>query len=101
MSALRSLDRVRPSPRDEDSIFYPEGDGKPMAETEIHVNQILYLYSALQFFFASAPSIYVGANMLLYYVRGNPRRSVAPDIFVTRGVAKYVRRTYKVWEEGK
>jgi hypothetical protein len=45
--------------------------------------------------------VYVGANMLLYFEEGNPRRSVAPDVFVVRGVPRHVRRTYKVWEEGR
>jgi hypothetical protein len=40
--------------------------------------------------------------MFLYYVEGNPRASVAPDLFVAWGVdKKRKRRTYKVWEEGR
>ena len=37
----------------------------------------------------------------MYYVEGNPRKSISPDIFVTFGVAKKERRTYRIWDEGK
>ncbi|MGH2603425.1 MAG: Uma2 family endonuclease, partial [Dehalococcoidia bacterium] len=44
---------------------------------------------------------YVSGNMLLYYEEGNPRASVAPDVFVVMGVPKLPkRRIYKLWEEG-
>jgi hypothetical protein len=44
---------------------------------------------------------YVTGNMLLYYLEGNPYVSVAPDVFVVRGVPKHRRRTYMVWVEGR
>lgn len=37
----------------------------------------------------------------MYYVEGDPRKSVAPDVLVTFGMGKKNRRTYLVWEEGK
>ena len=36
----------------------------------------------------------------MYYEEGNPRKSVAPDVFVVFGVGKKPRRTYLTWEEG-
>jgi hypothetical protein len=47
------------------------------------------------------PDVYVWGNMLLYYVEGDPRACLAPDLFLVRGVDKHVRRTYKLWEEGR
>ena len=35
----------------EDGVHYPSSDGKPMAETGIHVTAILLLYQALEDFF--------------------------------------------------
>jgi hypothetical protein len=46
------------------------------------------------------PDVCVGGNLLLYYEEGNPSASTAPDVFVVKGVAKKLRRTYKLWEEG-
>ena len=37
----------------------------------------------------------------MYYEEGNPRVSVAPDVFVVFGVEARVRMHYLVWEEGK
>jgi len=37
----------------------------------------------------------------LYFVEGDPTKSVAPDALVVKGVDPGYRRTYKVWEEGK
>ena len=82
-------------------IYYPESDGKPMAETDAHYRQMTDLRFALEAHFHDAPDVYVGANMLLYYVEGDPHQVVAPDVFVVRGVPKGDRRIYKVWEEGK
>ncbi|MBI2877926.1 MAG: hypothetical protein HYY20_13705 [Candidatus Tectomicrobia bacterium] len=47
-------------------VEYPESDGRPMAETGIHVNRMTDLYKMLQGFCRTAPDVYVGANMFLY-----------------------------------
>jgi Uma2 family endonuclease len=82
------------------AIDYPESDGKPMAETDKHRDLISALIEALKGHFANDPQVYVSGNLLLYYVKGNPAKCVAPDAFVVRGVPKGDRRIYKLWEEG-
>jgi Uma2 family endonuclease len=84
-----------------DAVHYPESDGTPVAETEVHVNELLALWATLRDHFRDDENIYAGANMFVYYERGNPRGVFSPDVFVTRGVPKRVRRTFKIWEEGK
>jgi Uma2 family endonuclease len=81
-------------------IFYPESDGEPMAETEWHLDETIYLIDALKERFREAPDVYVGGDMFLYYEEGRPRSVVSPDVFVVRGVEKKRRGTYKTWEEG-
>lgn len=81
-------------------IKYPESDGKPMAETEVHVLLMLDTIAILREFFRTVVRVYVAGNMLFYYKKGHPHRSVAPDVFVVFGVGKQQRRTYKLWEEG-
>lgn len=83
----------------EKPIHYPESDGKPMAETDVHIDTLIYLREALKAYFGAEPRVYVAGNMLLYYEEGNPAACVAPDVFVVRGVTKQERRTYKLWEE--
>jgi Uma2 family endonuclease len=82
-------------------IHYPESDGKPMAETDVPIDVLIYLREALKDYFRDEPQVYVAGNMLLYYEEGNPAACVAPDVFVVQGVAKGERRTYKLWEEGQ
>ena len=82
-------------------IHYPESDGKPMGETDVHIDALIYLREALRDYFRDDPQMYVAGNMLLYYEEGNPAACVAPDVFVVQGVAKGERRTYRLWDEGQ
>lgn len=90
--------------RKEDQLFtidYPESDGEPMAETDVHYRLITDLRFELEQFFRDESDVYVSGNILLYYVEGNPKKRVAPDVFVARGVRKGARRVYKLWDEGR
>ena len=82
-----------------DNIFYPESDGKPMGETDFHIQTITYLYQALSAFFASVTNVKVLADIMFYYEENNPRKVFAPDVMVVKGVGNHPRRTYKLWEE--
>jgi Uma2 family endonuclease len=82
-------------------IEYPTGDGKPMAETDLHRDLMFDLIKSLQVHYADDPLTYVSGNLLLFYEEGNKRRHLAPDVFVVRGIPKRERLNYLVWEEGK
>ena len=82
-------------------IHYPETDGKPMAETDVHIDALIYLREALRDHFRDAPQVYVAGNIFLYYEEGNSTACVAPDVFVVQGVGKGERRIYRLWEEGQ
>ncbi len=83
-------------------IEYPSGDGKPLAETPTHRDNLLGLIDMLRRHFAGDPTVYISGNMFVYYEPGNKRKHVAPDDFVVRGVEPKDRRdVYLVWEEGK
>jgi Uma2 family endonuclease len=84
-------------------VEYPSSDGKPMAETDLHREEMMYVIGALGEHFRAEPDVYVSGNLLLYFVEGDPTRSVSPDALVTRGLphAKELRETYKLWEEGR
>jgi len=83
-------------------VEYPTSDGEPMAETPVHRQVMADVIDMLQAYFASEPDVYVSGNMLMYYVEGNADKSVSPDVFVTKGIAKLPEREiYQVWREGK
>ncbi len=89
-----------PPPTPLADVVYPESDGKPMAETDVHARCIMDVRTMLDAHFAADPDVYISGNIFLYYEEGNPRETVAPDVLVVRGVNKRLRRTYKLWEEG-
>jgi Uma2 family endonuclease len=82
-------------------IIYPDSDGKPMAESDVHIDLVIDLRERLKARYADNPKVYVAGNLLVYYVEGQPRVSLAPDGFVVFGVPNKRRRSYKVWEEGR
>ena len=92
------MNRPVPSPA---AIEYPDSDGKPMAENDAQRAAIMYGIGALEIWFADRADVYVSGDLLIYYVEGDPRKSIAPDVFVVFGAEDRRRRSYKVWEEPK
>ena len=82
-------------------VEYPSSDGQPMAETDIHRDEMLDLIQALKRRYQDVPDVYVSGNLFFYYVQGDPRGVVAPDVFLVKGVEKKRREIYKLWEEGR
>jgi Uma2 family endonuclease len=72
-----------------------------MAETDLHRILMVDLIQTLEAYFAADPMVYVSGNLLLYYVPGNKRKHLAPDVFVVKGVTKQKRINYLTWQEGK
>ncbi len=83
-------------------VEYPSGDGKPMAETEIHLEAMIDTIQTIDDFVELRANVHVGGNLLLYYVEGDRRKHISPDVFVAVGVPKKPPRDYYlVWKEGK
>jgi Uma2 family endonuclease len=83
-------------------IEYPSSDGEPLAETPLHRKVMTDSIAILEAHFAAEDDVYVSGNMMMYYVEGNPEKSVSPDVFVTLGIRKRPEREiYQVWREGK
>ena len=83
----------------QEEIYYPESDGKPMGETDWHIQTISYLYQALKVYFSSVSDVKILADIMFYYEEGNPRKVFSPDVMVCFGVSGEIRRTFKLWEE--
>ncbi len=83
------------------TLDYPESDGKPMAETDLHRDLMNDSIETLKEYFAAAPNVYVSGNLFVYYPDGAETRVVAPDVFVIYGVSKKQRRIYVVEREGR
>jgi Uma2 family endonuclease len=69
-----------------------------MAETDVHRDWMFRIIELLKLFFAGR-WVYVSGNLLIYYVEGDPKKSVAPDVFVVLNCDPARRRVFKTWEE--
>ena len=81
-------------------IEYPESDGKPMGETDLHRYWMNRLYDQLAHRYRGQ-RIYVGCDLLVYYTEGKVFDVCVPDVFVALGAESGFRRTFKTWEEGR
>lgn len=81
-------------------IEYPESDGKPMGETDLHRHWMNRLYDLLHRRYA-AERVYVGCDLLVYFTQGRPFDVCVPDVFVALGAEPGFRRTFKTWMEGR
>ena len=82
--ATASLKKPKP-------IEYPTSDGKPMAETELHRILMIAAIDMLQYWYRGVSDVCVSGNLLMYYVPGDKRRHVSPDVFVAFEVPKRIR----------
>jgi len=70
-----------------------------MAETDTHRKLILYLTSCLEIFFAEREDVYVTGNIMFYYLEGEPKEVISPDVMICFGIPKGDRTSYKTWAE--
>ena len=85
----------------EDPVEYPSEDGIPMAASHEQALWMIACFRVLLHWFRARVDVFVGIDMLVYYVRGNNGVSVVPDVFVSFGMPQRNLPNYKVWEEGK
>ncbi len=80
-------------------IEYPTSDGQPMAETTLHRKVMSDLIWGLERRYADTPDVWVGGNLFLCYRKGDPTAAIAPDVLMARGVTKWDRDNYLLWDE--
>ena len=78
-------------------IIYPSSDGEPLAETQQHVLAILMTLALLRLYLQDQPAV-VFADQFLYYIEGNSKARVAPDVMVVFDIEKRLYGNYKIWE---
>lgn len=83
----------------EQEIEYPTSDGQPMAETTLHRKIMSDLIWGLDLRYLEVPDVWVGGNLFLCYEQGNPAAHRAPDVLLAKGVKKWDRPNYLLWEE--
>jgi len=81
-------------------IEYPETDGKPLGETDLHRGWMQRIEDLMRHRYRGQ-RVYVSSDLLVYYEEGNPTKFVVPDDFVILDCDPRERRIFKIWEEGK
>ncbi|GAP95178.1 Uma2 family endonuclease [Leptolyngbya sp. NIES-2104] len=90
---------TQPQNLDQREVFYPESDGKPMADNTKQFRWIVVIEQNLEWLFADDPNVFVAGDLLWYPVEGNNRLSTAPDTMVVFGRPKGDRGSYQQWRE--
>lgn len=80
-------------------VYYPESDGKPMAENTLQYRWIVLLIENIRGLFLHDPNVFVAGDLLWYPVEGRVDLSLAPDCMVVFGRPAGDRGSYKQWEE--
>lgn len=92
-TAQRLLTPPAPGSR---AVVYPESDGEPMAENTQQYTWIERLKGGIE---AACPDAFVAGDLLWYYLEGDPKSRVAPDVLVAFGRAPGDRGAYLQWLE--
>jgi Uma2 family endonuclease len=82
----------------QDQIDYPESDGKPMGETDLHRDWMFRILEIFRRRYAGQ-KVYVASDLLVYYVEGTPTKFVVPDCFVVLDCDPQRRRIFQTWSE--
>ena len=83
-----------------DAVEYPEGHW--IAQSVWHGDAVRLATAALHHHFRDRDDVLVAMELVVYYVRGDNRVWLQPDVQVVFGVEPEGNRsTFKVWEEGK
>ncbi len=81
-------------------VFYPESDGKPIADNMAQARWMTFLSTNLGLLYKDDPDVLVAMDLLWYPVKDKVDVVAAPDVMVIFGRPKYDRGSYKTWAEG-
>lgn len=81
-----------------ESIEYPESDGEPMGETDLHRDWMVRILEILRQRYRNQ-NVYIASDLLVYYEEGDPSKFIVPDDFIVLDCDPGRRRTFKTWVE--
>ena len=89
------------------AIVYPETDGMPLPDGEYQAPIYVRILSTLRAYFSDVSGARVNGDTFIYYIEGDPRRSVSPDCYVVLGLSDEAlasierNNVYLLWEVGR
>jgi Uma2 family endonuclease len=79
--------------------FYPDSDGKPMADNTEQYRWIVLIKENLEIILANDLNVLIAGDLLWYPVRSRIIPPTAPDVMVVFGRPKGKRGSYRQWQE--
>ena len=79
---------------------YPETDGQPMGETDLHRDWMIRILDMLRYRYRGR-RVYVGCDLIVYFEEGEPSRYVVPDAFVALDCARAIGGCSRSGKRGK
>ena len=98
-AAARTSPAAATAAPDPEDVEYPEGHWT--APSLWHGDAVRQAAAALDHHFRERQDTLVAMEVRVYYVRGNDKVWLQPDVQVVFGVKRGNRNSFKVWEEGK
>ena len=86
---------------DPDLVHYPESDGRFLPENPLQAHAIISVRNDLDLHLRHVPKAVLEGNQFIYYRRGQPKKCVAPDVYVVLDHVWKCRSPYRIWIEGK
>lgn len=81
-----------------EDVFYPESDGKPMADNTIQFDLIVRIKTNLETLYQGV-DVFIAGDLFWYPVNGDAKTVQAPDVMVVFGRPKEDKGSYKQWKE--
>ena len=84
METTPNVRQIPYAPIETKEELYPESDGKPMADTDLHLYWIKRIDDMFRTHFAQDPGVYISGNIMMYDIEGpdaNCRLSRYPYCF--------------------
>ena len=79
-------------------IEYPESDGRPMGETQLHQFWMARIQELLRYRYRNQ-NAFVASDLLMYFVEGDIRKFLVPDVFLVKDCDPGFRNTFQIWRE--
>jgi Uma2 family endonuclease len=82
-----------------EDIFYPESDGKPIADNTKQFRWISTIQQNIDWLYANDDQVFVAGDLFWYPIKGQNKIVAAPDTMVVFGRPKGDRGSYQQWLE--
>jgi Uma2 family endonuclease len=90
---------VQLQPSSQTEVYYPESDGKRMADNTRQFRWIVTIKENLESLFAKDLMVFIAGDLLWYPIEGDNKTTQAPDVMVVFGRPKGDRGSYQQWRE--